>query len=189
MRWEERSAESLRGSRCPRTYCRWHYDLAGGDDTIRTGIGAAGITFYGLLWAAAANDDVATIANLAATAETLAVTFYYAAITGAKFDVDSADVAYLKLAMDAERLTLAFENLLMNALQHSPSGARRRTRSSAGSGSRGRWSPSAGSSRSAARRWRTGSRTCRTSGSRSRSPGARPTCSRDAGCRRACRAA
>ena len=26
---------------------------------IRTGIGAAGITFYGLLWAAAANDQIA----------------------------------------------------------------------------------------------------------------------------------
>ena len=39
MRWEERRAESPPGSRCPRTYCRWHYDLAGGDDTIRTGMG------------------------------------------------------------------------------------------------------------------------------------------------------
>ena len=56
--------------------------------------------------AAAANDDIATIANLAATAETLAVTFYYAAITGAQFDLDPADVAYLKLAMDAEQYHL-----------------------------------------------------------------------------------
>src|SRR5690349_18108614 len=56
--------------------------------------------------AAAANDDVATIVNLAATAETLAVTFYYAAITGAQFDVDAADVVYLKLAMDAEQYHL-----------------------------------------------------------------------------------
>jgi hypothetical protein len=56
--------------------------------------------------AAAANDDIATIANLAATAETLAVTFYYAAITGAQFDVDAADVVYLKLAMDAEQYHL-----------------------------------------------------------------------------------
>jgi ubiquinol-cytochrome c reductase cytochrome b subunit len=29
------------------------------DAAIRTGIGAAGITFYGLLWAAAANDQIA----------------------------------------------------------------------------------------------------------------------------------
>ena len=56
--------------------------------------------------AAAANDDIATIANLAATAETLAVTFYYAAITGAQFDLDAADVEYLKLAMDAEQYHL-----------------------------------------------------------------------------------
>jgi hypothetical protein len=56
--------------------------------------------------AAAANDDIQTIANLAATAETLAVTFYYAAITGAKFSVDAADVAYLRLAMDAEQYHL-----------------------------------------------------------------------------------
>jgi hypothetical protein len=60
----------------------------------------------GTAQAAAANDDVATIANLAATAETLAVTFYYAAITGAQFDVEEADVVYLKLAMDAEQYHL-----------------------------------------------------------------------------------
>jgi hypothetical protein len=60
----------------------------------------------GTAQAAAANDDIATIVNLAATAETLAVTFYYAAITGAQFDVDAADVEYLKLAMDAEQYHL-----------------------------------------------------------------------------------
>jgi hypothetical protein len=60
----------------------------------------------GAAQAAAANDDVQTIANLAATAETLAVTFYYAGITGAKFSIDAADVAYLKLAMDAEQYHL-----------------------------------------------------------------------------------
>jgi len=60
----------------------------------------------GTAQAAAANDDVATIANLAATAETLAVTFYYAAITGAQFDVEAADLVYLKLAMDAEQYHL-----------------------------------------------------------------------------------
>jgi hypothetical protein len=60
----------------------------------------------GAAQAAAANDDVATIANLAATAETLAVTFYYSAITGAKFSVASDDLAYLRLAMDAEQYHL-----------------------------------------------------------------------------------
>ena len=66
----------------------------------------AGAFGMGTAQAAAANDDVATIANLAATAETLAVTFYYAGITGAKFAIDAADVAYLKLAMDAEQYHL-----------------------------------------------------------------------------------
>jgi len=60
----------------------------------------------GTAQAQAANDDIATIANLAATAETLAVTFYYAAITGAQFELEAADVAYLKLAMDAEQYHL-----------------------------------------------------------------------------------
>ena len=60
----------------------------------------------GTAQAQAANDDIATIANLAATAETLAVTFYYAGITGAQFDLDAADVEYLKLAMDAEQYHL-----------------------------------------------------------------------------------
>jgi Lanthionine synthetase C-like protein len=58
MRWEERSAESPPGSRCPRTYCRWHYDLAGGDDTIRTGMGEgnAGIAYAFDVFAARTGD-------------------------------------------------------------------------------------------------------------------------------------
>jgi hypothetical protein len=60
----------------------------------------------GTAQAAAANDDIATIANLAATAETLAVTFYYAALTGAQFHVDDDDINYLRLAMDAEQYHL-----------------------------------------------------------------------------------
>src|SRR4051794_223365 len=60
----------------------------------------------GTAQAAAANDDIATIANLAATAETLAVTFYYAALTGAQFHVDDEDINYLRLAMDAEQYHL-----------------------------------------------------------------------------------
>jgi hypothetical protein len=47
-------------------------------------------------------DEPQTILNLAATAEALAVTFYYSGITGAKFSLDAEDVVYLKLAMDAE---------------------------------------------------------------------------------------
>jgi hypothetical protein len=79
--------------------------------TAGVGGGLAALSFAGAFGmgtaqAAAANDDVATIVNLAATAETLAVTFYYAGITGAKFSIDAADVAYLKLAMDAEQYHL-----------------------------------------------------------------------------------
>ena len=79
--------------------------------TAAAGGGIAAMSFasafgMGTAQAAAANDDIGTIANLAATAETLAVTFYYAAITGAQFDVDAADVEYLKLAMDAEQYHL-----------------------------------------------------------------------------------
>lgn len=59
-----------------------------------------------------ANDDTQTIANLAATAETLAVTFYYAGITGAKFSLGEDDVRYLRLAMDAEKYHLDILNSL-----------------------------------------------------------------------------
>jgi lantibiotic modifying enzyme len=47
MRWEERVAESPRRGRCPRRLCRWRYDLAGDDGTIRTGVGEgnAGIAY------------------------------------------------------------------------------------------------------------------------------------------------
>ena len=63
----------------------------------------AGAFGMGTAQAAAANDDPQTILNLAATAEALAVTFYYSGITAGKFDLDADDVAYLKLAMDAEK--------------------------------------------------------------------------------------
>lgn len=53
-------------------------------------------------------DEPQTILNLAATAETLAVTFYYSALTGASFDLADEDVLYLKLAMDAEMYHLDF---------------------------------------------------------------------------------
>jgi hypothetical protein len=79
--------------------------------------GAAGIgggiamaSFAGALGVSAAegDDSPQTILNLAATAETLAVTFYYSAITGATFSLDDADVAYLKFALDAEQYHLDF---------------------------------------------------------------------------------
>ncbi len=53
-------------------------------------------------------DDPQLILNLAATAETLATTFYYAALTSAKFRLDDEDILYLKLALDAEKYHLDF---------------------------------------------------------------------------------
>lgn len=47
-------------------------------------------------------DDAATIANLAATAETLAATSYYYTILNNPFKLSNAALAYLKLAMSAE---------------------------------------------------------------------------------------
>lgn len=69
------------------------------------GIGAA--SFAGAFGAAGASaaateDDVATIVNLAATAETLAATFYYTVLAGAAFHMADDAVEYLKLALDAE---------------------------------------------------------------------------------------
>ncbi len=63
------------------------------------GIGAAGP----LAEAAGDPDEsVATIVNVAATAETLAVTFYYTVLMGATFRIDEPAGAYLRLAMEAE---------------------------------------------------------------------------------------
>jgi len=81
--------------------------------------GAAGIggglalsSFAGVLGVSAAEggDDVQTILNLAATAETLAVTVYYSAITARTFDLEPADVVYLKFALDSEQQHLDFLN-------------------------------------------------------------------------------
>ncbi len=55
-------------------------------------------------------DDPQTILNLAATAETLAITFYHAALTAAGFSLAADDVVYLQLALDAEKYHLDFLN-------------------------------------------------------------------------------
>lgn len=74
--------------------------------------GIAMTSFAGVLGVQAAegNDDPQTILNLAATAETLAVTFYYNALTAAQFSVDADAVVYLKYALDAEKYHLDFLN-------------------------------------------------------------------------------
>lgn len=77
--------------------------------------GAAGVTgglaaasfagIFGMRTAAAAHDrmdDVATIANLAATAETLAATSYYYTILNNPLGFSNTVLAYLKLAMSSE---------------------------------------------------------------------------------------
>ena len=76
------------------------------------GGGVAMASFAGALGVSAAEggDDVQTILNLAATAETLAVTFYYSAITARTFDLAEGDVVYLKFALDAEQQHLDFLN-------------------------------------------------------------------------------
>lgn len=75
------------------------------------GVGGVGLaSFAGAMGVSAAEggDDPQTILNLAATAETLAVTFYHAAITAAEFDVDDEAVAYLQAALLAEKYHLDF---------------------------------------------------------------------------------
>jgi hypothetical protein len=47
-------------------------------------------------------ESVATIVNVAATVETLAVTFYYTVLVGATFRVDAPAVTYLTGAMETE---------------------------------------------------------------------------------------
>lgn len=79
----------------------------GGGLALASFAGALGI---GSAQAAEGGDDVQTILNLAATAETLAVTHYYSAIMARTFDLDDADVVYLKFALDAEQAHLDFLN-------------------------------------------------------------------------------
>lgn len=80
--------------------------LLKGTAGIGGGLAAASFaSMFGLKDAFAAHDrmdEPQTILNLAATAEALAVTFYYSGITAGNFDLDAEDVLYLKLAMDAE---------------------------------------------------------------------------------------
>jgi Ferritin-like domain len=85
--------------------------LLKGTASVAGGLALTGtVNFANVLGVSAqeAGDDPQTILNLAATAETLAVTFYYNALTAAQFDVDDDDVVYLKFALDAEKYHLDF---------------------------------------------------------------------------------
>lgn len=78
------------------------------------GIAAASFaSMFGINNAFAAHDrmdDVQTILNLAATAETLAVTHYYSALTARSFELHEEDILYLKFALHAEQQHLDFLN-------------------------------------------------------------------------------
>ncbi|HMP42777.1 MAG TPA: ferritin-like domain-containing protein [Roseiflexaceae bacterium] len=82
--------------------------------TVAAGGGIAAVGFAGILGVETAlaghdsMDDVQTILNLAATAETLAVTHYYSALTARSFRLDAEDIEYLKFALDAEQQHLDF---------------------------------------------------------------------------------
>lgn len=70
---------------------------------IGGGIAAASFAgAFGISSALAAEDDIATMANLAATAETLAATSYYYTIVNNPLGFDDEDLEYLKYAMSSE---------------------------------------------------------------------------------------
>jgi len=79
--------------------------------------GASLVSFSGLFGLRGAlargndeGDDVQTILNLAATAETLACTLYYAVLTTGEIPFTEVDVFYLTGALDAELQHLEFLN-------------------------------------------------------------------------------
>jgi hypothetical protein len=77
--------------------------------------GAAAVGFSGLFDARRAKaqgegDDLQTILNLAATAETLACTHYYAALNMGGIEFTEPQVAYMKAALEAELIHLEFLN-------------------------------------------------------------------------------
>ena len=86
---------ALRNMRMRRSFLKGALGIGGGIGALSFG-GAFGVSSQ------AASHDIATILNLAATAEALAVTFYYTALTGAAFHIGEQDAEHLKLAMDAE---------------------------------------------------------------------------------------
>lgn len=81
---------------------------------VASGVSFATMFGYGRLFAqtedAPEGDDVATILNLAATAETLAVTHYHAALTASTIDFTEEEIAYLQAALESEIVHLEFLN-------------------------------------------------------------------------------
>ncbi len=85
-------------------------------DLFKTGAaGLSVVSFSSLFGRALAGeegegDDVQTILNLAATAETLACTLYYAALTTGEMPFTEVDIFYLTGALDAELQHLEYLN-------------------------------------------------------------------------------
>ena len=81
--------------------------------TAGIGAGVAAVSFSTLFagageaFAQSSDDSVATIANLAATAETLAATSYFGTLTAAGFSLSNAAATYYKYALSAELYHLA----------------------------------------------------------------------------------
>ncbi|MBC7812060.1 MAG: ferritin-like domain-containing protein [Burkholderiales bacterium] len=87
-------------------------------DLLKGGVavaGASALSFSQLfgftnVFAQSGGDDPQTILNLAATAETLACTHYYSALTSGDLGLGEAQIDYLKAGLDAELQHLEFLN-------------------------------------------------------------------------------
>jgi len=95
--------QSIQTTSTRRGFLQSAVEVGAGITAANAGVTAAGfVGLFGFGPAEAHAEDAATILDLAATAETLAATFYYTAITGATFRIDEQALAHLKLTMDAE---------------------------------------------------------------------------------------
>lgn len=81
--------------------------LAGG---VATAASFSGIFGYNQVFAQEGNDDVATILNLAATAETFACTHYYLALTESNIALSPDEISIIKGFLDSELQHLEFLN-------------------------------------------------------------------------------
>jgi hypothetical protein len=83
-------------------------------ELFKTGAAALSVVSFSSLFGRALaqdeGDDVQTILNLAATAETLACTLYYAVLTTGEIPFTEVDVFYLTGALDAELQHLEYLN-------------------------------------------------------------------------------
>lgn len=86
--------------------------LLKGSALLTGGVAASFSTLFGYsrVFGQGEGDDVATILNLAATAETLAVTHYHAVLTAGSINFDESEIAYLRAALESEIQHLEFLN-------------------------------------------------------------------------------